>query len=92
MRDDGSAEKYQAEVDAAADQSYGPDGVDEFDFIASWVTDQKRRGPDIGHQLDHELEGEQDREDAVGLGIQQPGQDQAAAEFYDGSHPVGESR
>jgi len=92
MRDDRSAEEYQAEIDAAADQSYGPDRVDELDLVAPWVADQKRGGSNIGHQFDHELERQQDCKDAVSLGIQQPGQDQAAAEFYDGGHPVGESR
>jgi hypothetical protein len=66
--------------------------MNEFRFAASGMANQKGVGADVGNEIDDVYDREQDSENAVCLGSQQPCENQAAAQLYESGRAIGEGR
>jgi hypothetical protein len=66
--------------------------MNEFRFAASRMANQKSGGANVGNEVNDEDDREQDPENAIRLGSQQPSKNQAAAQLYEGCRAIGEGR
>ena len=66
--------------------------MDEFSFAASGMANHKSVGADVGNEIDDVYDREQDPENAICLGSQQPCENQTADQLYESSRAIGEGR